>query len=309
MDKLDSEDHPIPSSLKPEATIANPSPLLERLMTRRGLLAGLVVPGLVALAAGGALLRIGADDWLAPPPSLSHTLAMGPPGPDSGYGRLQLPAAPERVAEPIPAVLPTLPVELPTIPALETLIPETPELPVTLEVPTLPTALPGLPGISSTPIPEPTALPVPTPVETPEGGPKPLVLLGGLGLVALCSAAALGGGALLFVVWRRARWRASQAAEVQQVSAWLEIGDVRHPVPASGLTIGRSSDNDLHLADTLASRLHARIELKGDVFVLTDVGSANGTFVNEQRIRQQPLHDGDEIRIGSSRLRFRTVNG
>lgn len=88
--------------------------------------------------------------------------------------------------------------------------------------------------------------------------------------------------------------------------AWLEIGGVRHPVQAGGTTLGRSSDNDIRVADTLASRRHARIDLQDGVFVLTDLGSVNGTSVNGRRIQQQPLRDGDEIRIGNSQLRFHT---
>ena len=100
-----------------------------------------------------------------------------------------------------------------------------------------------------------------------------------------------------------------QAVEAQPSSAWLEIGGRRYPMPAGGITIGRSSDNDIHLADKLASRQHTRIEMRGDVFVLTDLGSTNGTSVNGRHIQEQPLRDGDEILIGHSRLRFHTRGG
>jgi len=100
-----------------------------------------------------------------------------------------------------------------------------------------------------------------------------------------------------------------QAVEAQPSSAWLEIGGRRYPVQAGGITIGRSSDNDIHLADKLASRQHARIEMRGDVFVLTDLGSTNGTSVNGRRTQEQSLRDGDEILIGHSRLRFHTQGG
>jgi pSer/pThr/pTyr-binding forkhead associated (FHA) protein/subtilisin family serine protease len=97
-----------------------------------------------------------------------------------------------------------------------------------------------------------------------------------------------------------------RTAETQRAGAWLELGSTRYPVSPRGATLGRSSDNDVHLSDSLVSRKHARIELKGAVFTIIDLGSANGTFVNGQRIRQAALRSGDEIRMGTSQLRFRT---
>ena len=96
-----------------------------------------------------------------------------------------------------------------------------------------------------------------------------------------------------------------QAGQVQPPSggrAWLDVGGVRYPVPDAGLTIGRSADNDFHLADSVVSRHHARIDTQGGAFTLVDLDSANGTFVNGQRIREQPLRDGDEIRIGQTQV-------
>jgi pSer/pThr/pTyr-binding forkhead associated (FHA) protein len=100
-----------------------------------------------------------------------------------------------------------------------------------------------------------------------------------------------------------------QAAETLQSTAWLEMGGRRYPLPAWGASIGRSRESDLHLADERVSRRHALIEPRSGGFVLTDLGSTNGTFVNGRRIRQQPLHDGDEIIVGRSRLRFHIEDG
>jgi pSer/pThr/pTyr-binding forkhead associated (FHA) protein/subtilisin family serine protease len=94
------------------------------------------------------------------------------------------------------------------------------------------------------------------------------------------------------------------APERQREGAWLEMGERRYPVPTAGITIGRSSDNDIHLNDPLASRRHAHIDRQGTEFVITDLDSTNGTFVNERLVRQQSLSDGDEIRIGDTRMRF-----
>lgn len=87
--------------------------------------------------------------------------------------------------------------------------------------------------------------------------------------------------------------------------AWLEIEGVRHPIPNEGLSIGRSAENDLRIPDGTISRQHARIERRGDTFVVVDLNSANGTFVNGQRVQQHLLQDGDEIRVGQVRMRFR----
>jgi pSer/pThr/pTyr-binding forkhead associated (FHA) protein len=90
-----------------------------------------------------------------------------------------------------------------------------------------------------------------------------------------------------------------------RTDAWLEVGGRRHWVPATGISIGTTSDNDLRVSDELASRRHARVDREGDEFTITDLGSTNGTFVNRRRVRHEFLHDGDEIRIGLSQVRFR----
>lgn len=68
------------------------------------------------------------------------------------------------------------------------------------------------------------------------------------------------------------------------------------------ITIGRKSDNLIILADDLkVSRHHATITREGGLFILRDAGSANGTFVNGQRVTEpRVLADGDEIRVGDT---------
>lgn len=63
-------------------------------------------------------------------------------------------------------------------------------------------------------------------------------------------------------------------------------------------TLGRWEDNDVVLPDRLVSRHHARIRLVGTQFVLEDLQSTNGTFVNGERISERHiLQDGDSIQI------------
>jgi hypothetical protein len=70
------------------------------------------------------------------------------------------------------------------------------------------------------------------------------------------------------------------------------------------LVLGRMSDSDVVVADPRASRKHAEVRPAGHGFAVVDLGSMNGTTVNGTSIREHPLQDGDEIRIGSTVLRF-----
>jgi FHA domain len=68
----------------------------------------------------------------------------------------------------------------------------------------------------------------------------------------------------------------------------------------AGTSIGRTPDNHIALDVREVSRRHARIDLQEDgSFVLVDMGSGNGTFVNDQRIKEHKLQHGDRVRIGN----------
>jgi pSer/pThr/pTyr-binding forkhead associated (FHA) protein len=73
------------------------------------------------------------------------------------------------------------------------------------------------------------------------------------------------------------------------------------------MTIGRSRDSDIFLEDLAVSRLHTTVgrDNAGN-YVIRDENSANGTYVNNQRITEQPLEEGDEIQVGQSVLAFMT---
>jgi pSer/pThr/pTyr-binding forkhead associated (FHA) protein len=73
------------------------------------------------------------------------------------------------------------------------------------------------------------------------------------------------------------------------------------------LTIGRNPGNDILIDNVGVSRRHAAIKTSGDRVLIEDLGSANGTFVNGQRITSQELKDGDEILVLKHRLVFRTT--
>jgi sigma-B regulation protein RsbU (phosphoserine phosphatase) len=70
-------------------------------------------------------------------------------------------------------------------------------------------------------------------------------------------------------------------------------------------TIGRSARNDLCVEDPFTSRLHAEVRRRGDAFWISDLGSANGTFLNGVRLMAPaPLQDGDQVRIGETDIEY-----
>jgi pSer/pThr/pTyr-binding forkhead associated (FHA) protein len=69
-------------------------------------------------------------------------------------------------------------------------------------------------------------------------------------------------------------------------------------------TVGRDPGNDIILRDPKVSRHHAEIVFERGFFVLHDLASANGTYVNGKRIRVAPLTHGAKLRMGNSFGRF-----
>jgi hypothetical protein len=71
-----------------------------------------------------------------------------------------------------------------------------------------------------------------------------------------------------------------------------------------GATLGRG-DVEIKLEDPFASSRHARISCQGRVVVIEDLGSTNGTYLNDQSLTgPQPLHEDDRIRIGDSEFSY-----
>ncbi|MFZ5446724.1 MAG: FHA domain-containing protein [Myxococcota bacterium] len=76
------------------------------------------------------------------------------------------------------------------------------------------------------------------------------------------------------------------------------------PLLSERLVLGRGLEADFKLDDPRLSRRHAEVTRVGLGFVLVDLHSCNGTFVNGQRVSQHELRDGDGIRVGGNVLRF-----
>ena len=68
--------------------------------------------------------------------------------------------------------------------------------------------------------------------------------------------------------------------------------------------LGRHPDSDISLDDITVSRRHADIERTDDGYRVTDAGSLNGTYVNQERVESAFIRHGDELQIGKFRLVF-----
>lgn len=78
----------------------------------------------------------------------------------------------------------------------------------------------------------------------------------------------------------------------------------RVDVDARPVVVGRAPDADLQLPHASVSRRHCELAREGARFVLRDLGSTNGTLVNEQRVAEAALADGDHVTVGEVILKF-----
>jgi pSer/pThr/pTyr-binding forkhead associated (FHA) protein len=71
------------------------------------------------------------------------------------------------------------------------------------------------------------------------------------------------------------------------------------------LVLGRGDHAEIRLEDPFASSRHARIYEQGNIVVIEDLGSTNGSYLNEELLQTpRPLHPGDRVRIGDSEFTF-----
>lgn len=78
------------------------------------------------------------------------------------------------------------------------------------------------------------------------------------------------------------------------------VGKV-YPLDGAELTIGRDNSNPIAINDAEVSRKHARLELRGTAYLIQDLGSTNGTFVNGMRVSgAQVLNPGDTVSFGEN---------
>jgi class 3 adenylate cyclase len=83
-----------------------------------------------------------------------------------------------------------------------------------------------------------------------------------------------------------------------------------HSLAAGVVTVGRGQDNDIVLESPRVSRYHARLDWTGSMYVLEDLGSKNGTWLNHRRLEgPTPLNDGDMVRFGDLWFAFKVQSG
>ena len=87
------------------------------------------------------------------------------------------------------------------------------------------------------------------------------------------------------------------------VRAGAQAG-ARFSLDESITRLGRHPDSEISLDDITVSRRHAEVERTPDGYVVSDDGSLNGTYVNQERIDKLLLRHGDELQIGKFRLVF-----
>jgi predicted Zn finger-like uncharacterized protein len=121
-----------------------------------------------------------------------------------------------------------------------------------------------------------------TPVQSPEGG----------------SATIAGGDAQRMGLLQLPKDKRFSLAVIQGAAT----GQI-FPISKTRTLIGRSGA-DINIDDPEASRQHAALEIVGDITVLRDLGSTNGTWMELDRIEQQQLSNQQEFRVGSHVLMF-----
>ena len=99
-----------------------------------------------------------------------------------------------------------------------------------------------------------------------------------------------------------------QPAQPQQASRARLIDTAANraiDLASARVTLGRESRNDITIPDINVSRTHAEISLSPQgAWVITDLGSTNGTYVNGRAVASQPLNEGDHIAMGSTNFVF-----
>ncbi len=92
--------------------------------------------------------------------------------------------------------------------------------------------------------------------------------------------------------------------QVRRARALLVVNGTRHPLQSPGMVVGRGSDADLRVNDPGMSRRHAEFVVsdgvRGPAVEVHDLGSTNGITVDGHRVSRATLHDGSQVRVGST---------
>ncbi len=91
-------------------------------------------------------------------------------------------------------------------------------------------------------------------------------------------------------------------AEVVVIFGGQEQG--KYAIDQPRMVVGRDPASEIAIDNLGISRQHCAFEVRGDSFLVQDLGSSNGTYVNGKKVSQYYLNDGDEVVIGKYTLRF-----
>ncbi|MGA8114415.1 MAG: FHA domain-containing protein [Actinocatenispora sp.] len=108
--------------------------------------------------------------------------------------------------------------------------------------------------------------------------------------------------------YRRSDPTDRDAGEAQLISVRGPDAGTRYTLETEAVSIGRNEESDIQLDDVTVSRQHAQVQRTGSRFSVADMGSMNGTYVNQERVERVTLEDDDEIQIGRFRLVFRAAS-
>ena len=108
----------------------------------------------------------------------------------------------------------------------------------------------------------------------------------------------------------RAVETSTRVMEVPSAALVLIVGPgkgKRFSLKGTTLTLGRTPENNIAVDDSTVSSGHARLVSKGGDWQLEDIGSTNGTFVNDEKISSRRLKNGDLVRLGKVVFRFESA--
>ena len=102
---------------------------------------------------------------------------------------------------------------------------------------------------------------------------------------------------------------AAEARNPRLVWERADGSQLQFPLLTSPMTVGRDQSADIRVDEALVSRAHARIERRGQTYVVVDLGSTNLTRVNGEVVLERELRHGDEVSFARARCRFLLEDG
>ena len=135
------------------------------------------------------------------------------------------------------------------------------------------------------------------------GGPRAPSQLHGRGELDRLKDDAPGDSKIITVIDKYPQRASLSNAGCLVVLNGLDLGK-KHPLTQETTLIGRSSKVAIQIDEDSVSRRHAAIARRRNHFVVRDLGSTNGTYVNERAVSEHMLVDGDQIKIGPTILKF-----